>query len=269
MSIKLGFIGTGNMGSALIKGITTSGLLKADDIYITDIAVEKATQLCKDTGVGFLKSNSEVVEKSDIIILAVKPNIVDIALSDCKEKFDSNKILVSVAAGVPIKKYKDIIGEDKKIIRVMPNTPALVGEGMTLLSQCSKITDDELKTVRDLFDCVGKTEILGEDLMSEVIALTSSSPAYIFILIEAMSDGAVLAGIPRPLSYKLAAQAVMGSAKMVLETGKHPGELKDMVCSPAGTTIAAVASLEKDAFRSTVIEAMDACTKRAKELESL
>lgn len=269
MAIKLGFIGTGNMGSALIKGIISSGLLKAQDIYITDIDVEKATQLCKDTGVGFLKSNAEVVKLSDIVILAVKPNIVDVALSDCKDSFDSKKTLVSVAAGVPIKKYKSIIGENKKVVRVMPNTPALVAEGMTLLSPCSEVTDDELKTIRKLFDCVGKTEILNEELMSDVIALTSSSPAYIFILIEAMSDAAVLSGIPRPLSYKLAAQAVMGSAKMVFETGRHPGELKDMVCSPAGTTIAAVASLEKNAFRSAIIEAMNACTKRAKELENL
>lgn len=269
MSIKLGFIGTGNMGSALIRGITDSGLLKPKDIYITDIDVEKATKLCEDTGVGFRKNNSELVEVSDIIILAVKPNIVDIALSHCKDKFDTEKILVSVAAGVPIRKYKGIIGENKKIIRVMPNTPALVSEGMTLLSPCAKVTDDELKTIRNLFNCVGKTEILDESLMSEVIALTSSSPAYIFILIEAMSDAAVLSGIPRPLSYKLAAQAIMGSAKMVLETGKHPGELKDQVCSPAGTTIAAVASLEKNAFRSTMIQAMNACTKRARELENL
>ena len=269
MSIKLGFIGTGNMGSALIKGISAAGLLKANDIYITDIDADRATQLSKETGVNFLKSNSEIVEKSDIIILAVKPNIVDIALSDCKDKFDSKKILVSIAAGVPTKKFKGIIGEDKKVIRVMPNTPALVGEGMTLLSKCNKVTDDELKTVQGLFDCVGKTELLNEDLMSEVIALTSSSPAYVFIFIEAMADGAVLSGIPRPLAYKLAAQAVFGSAKMVLETGKHPGVLKDQVCSPAGTTIAAVASFEKNAFRSSVIEAMNACTERAQELAKL
>ncbi|MGI6698052.1 MAG: pyrroline-5-carboxylate reductase [Clostridiales bacterium] len=269
MSIKLGFIGTGNMGSALIKGISASGLLKASDIYITDIDTKRVIELCEETGVNRLNSNAEVVEKTDVIILAVKPNIVEIALSDCKDKFDAKKILVSVAAGVPIKKYKGIIGEDKKVIRVMPNTPALVGEGMTLLSKCDKVTEDELKTVQDLFNCVGKTEILGENLMSEVIALTSSSPAYIFILIEAMADGAVLSGIPRPLAYKLAAQAVLGSAKMVLETGKHPGELKDQVCSPAGTTIAAVASLEDDAFRSTIIKAMEACTKRALELAKL
>ncbi|HHW32400.1 MAG TPA: pyrroline-5-carboxylate reductase [Clostridiaceae bacterium] len=268
MSITLGLIGSGNMGSALIKGIIASKILEAEKIYVSDIDRNKSSKLCEETGVNLLNSNSEVIDKSSIIVLAVKPKTVEAALMDCKHKFSPEKILVSVAAGVPIKRYKEILGKDKKIIRAMPNTPALVREGMTLLSPCSEIKEEELKTVRDLFNCVGKTEILNENLMCEVIALTSSSPAYVFMLIEAMADGAVLSGIPRELSYKLAAQAVLGSARMVLETSQHPGVLKDQVCSPAGTTIEAVAKLEEYAFRSSIIEAMRECTRRARELEN-
>ncbi|HPD01708.1 MAG TPA: pyrroline-5-carboxylate reductase, partial [Acetivibrio sp.] len=178
---------------------------------------------------------------------------------------DDKKILVSVAVGIPIKFYQGIVGADKRIVRTMPNTPALVGEGMTLMCW-ENVSDDEGKTVREIFECFGKVEYLDEKLMSEVTALTSSSPAYVFMFIEAMADAAVLSGIPRNLAYKLAAQAVLGSAKMVLETGKHPGELKDMVCSPAGTTIEAVSSLEKNRFRYAVIEAMNECTRKALEI---
>jgi pyrroline-5-carboxylate reductase len=268
VSIILGFIGTGNMGSALIKGTLSSKKFDAGNIYIYDVDKNKTEILHKETGVNISKSISEIVGKSNIIILAVKPNNIETTLLDCKDRFIAGKILVSVAAGIPIKRYKNILGDDKKIIRVMPNTPALVREGMTLLSPCNNVTEEELKTVIDIFNCVGKTELLSENLMSEVIALTSSSPAYVFMLIEAMADGAVLSGIPRQLSYKLAAQAVLGAAKMVLETGQHPGILKDQVCSPAGTTIEAVAKLENSAFRSSIIEAMNKCTKRARELEN-
>ena len=148
----------------------------------------------------------------------------------------------------------------------MPNTPALVGEGMTLISYENNIDENDIKNVKKLFESVGKVEILDEKLMNEVTALTGSSPAYVYMFIEAMADAAVLSGIPRGIAYKLAAQSVMGSAKMVLESGKHPGELKDEVCSPGGTTIEAVSELEKNGFRSAVIEAMNVCTKRAREI---
>lgn len=263
---KLGFIGAGNMGCAMIKSIAASGILSPDCINVYDVDTERLTSLKEETGISISGSASEVVEKSDVIILAVKPNVLEQVLTSCKSSFDSKKILVSVAVGVPIKFYKRIIGEDKKVIRTMPNTPALVGEGMTLVAPDSSISKDELEYVMGIFGCFGKAELLEEKLMSEVTALTSSSPAYVFMFIEAMADAAVLSGLPRNLSYKLAAQAVLGSAKMVLETGKHPGELKDMVCSPAGTTIEAVSTLEKNKFRYAVIEAMDECTKKAREI---
>lgn len=266
MIIKLGFIGTGNMGAALIRGIVKSETVSPEHIYIFDPDAEKAKILKNETGINILSCNEEVIEKSDIIILAVKPNVIKSVLEPCKSKFDSNKVLVSIAVGVPISTYKDILGADKKIIRTMPNTPALVGEGMTLISCDSNINDTDLKNTKRLFECVGKVEILEEKLMCEVTALTSSSPAYVYMFIEAMADAAVLSGLPRSLSYRLASQAVLGSAKMVLETGKHPGELKDQVCSPAGTTIEAVSMLEKNGFRYAVIDAMNACTKKARDI---
>ncbi|WP_010249877.1 pyrroline-5-carboxylate reductase [Acetivibrio cellulolyticus] len=266
MNRTIGFLGAGNMGYAMIRSISKSDIVSSESIYVYDVDMERLSKLKDETGINISKSAVEVVEKCDIIILAVKPNVLETVLNGCKNSFDNKKILVSVAVGVPIKFYKKIIGEDKKVIRTMPNTPALVGEGMTLVAPDNSIAKDELDYVMSIFGCFGKAELLDEKLMSEVTALTSSSPAYVFMFIEAMADAAVLSGLPRNLSYKLAAQAVLGSAKMVLDTEKHPGELKDMVCSPAGTTIEAVSTLEKNKFRYGVIEAMNECTKKAREI---
>ncbi|MDP4094438.1 MAG: pyrroline-5-carboxylate reductase [Bacillota bacterium] len=265
MEIKVGFIGTGNMGTALIKSIVKSGALPAQNLYIYDVDKSKLAALAEETGTIAAASATQLVQTSDVVILAVKPNIVKTALESCKTEFTGQKLLVSIAVGIPIKFYKDIIGQDKKVVRVMPNTPALVGEGMSLISYGKEVTESDAENVRMLLECAGKVEYLEEKLMSEVTALTGSSPAYVFMFIEAMADAAVLSGIPRNLAYRLAAQAVLGSAKMVLDTGKHPGELKDQVCSPAGTTIEAVSSLEKNGFRYAVMEAMNECTKKARE----
>ena len=250
MNRKLGFIGAGNMGSALIRGILKSGILQPDQVSVFDVQKEKLNELKMETGINILNSNAEVIANSDVIILAVKPNSIKSVLEPCKDCFDREKLLVSIAVGVPIKFYKGILGSESKVVRTMPNTPANVGEGMTLISYDNNVGEEDIRVVRSLFECVGKAEILEERLMSEVTALTSSSPAYVFMFIEAMADAAVLSGIPRGIAYRLAAQAVLGSAKMVLESGKHPGELKDQVCSPAGTTIEAVSALEKNGFRN-------------------
>lgn len=266
MNRKLGFIGAGNMGTALVGGIIKAGILSPGNIYIYDIDETKAGALEKEMGIKAVESNEELIIASDIIIIAVKPNMVKTVLDPLKKLFDSTKILVSIAAGVSIKTFKEILGERSKVVRTMPNTPALISEGVTLLSPDSNITDTDISDIKSIFECVGKVDLLEEKLMNEVIAVTSSSPAYVFLFIEAMADAAVQSGIPRNLAYRLAAQAVQGSARMVLETGKHPGELKDQVCSPAGTTIEAVAALEKFGFRSAVIEAMRECTRRAREI---
>lgn len=266
MDIDIGFIGTGFMGTAIIKGITGSGEFSPSQIFIYDIDKQKAESLKNEIKVNAVDSSEEVVEKSDVIILAVKPNMVKTVLEPLESRFDAKKILISIAAGIPLKTYKDILGNGKKIIRAMPNTPAAVGEGMTLISFENIINDEDLGIVMKIFSCIGKVEVMDEKYMNEVVALTGSSPAYVFMFIEAMSDAAVQAGIPRGLAYRLAAQTVLGSAKMVLETGKHPGELKDQVCSPGGTTIEAVNALEKNGFRFAVIDAMDKCTKKAREI---
>jgi len=266
MNYKIGFIGAGNMGSALIKGIASKGLINPGNIYISDAAFEKASALAKEAGCNAVADNGELTDKCDIVILAVKPNYVKEVLEEIKPSFNSNKIFVSIAVGIPISFYVSILGSNTKIIRVMPNTPALVGEGMTLIARNDKIANEEVSYIKNMLECTGLVEELEERLMSEVTALTGSSPAYVFMFIEAMADAAVQSGIPRALSYKLAAQAVLGSAKMVIETGKHPGELKDQVCSPAGTTIESVYSLEKNGFRGIVMEAMDCCTKKAIEI---
>lgn len=264
MDVRLGFVGTGNMGSALLRSIVGANFLPVDNISMFDVNTEKLEQLKKETGINYMASAQELVEWSDIVILAVKPNILKTVLEDLKPKVDLKKVIVSFAVGIPISFYEDILGKDRKIVRTMPNTPALVGEGMTLISQNKNVNELELSIIKKMFDCAGKSEYLSEKLMSEVTALTGSSPAYVFMFIEAMADAAVLSGIPRELSYKLAAQAVLGSAKMVLETGLHPSVLKDQVCSPAGTTIEAVASLEKNGFRYAIMDAMNECTKKAR-----
>lgn len=266
MDMKLGFIGAGAMGSSMIKSLIKAGTLKGTHILIFDPDSMKCNKLHEEFGVEVINNSLDLVKKSDFIILAVKPNIIKSVLEECKEGFDQKKILISFAVGVPIQFYKNILGNDKKIVRTMPNTPMQVGEGMTMISLGENITQGEGALIKELFEATGKAEFLEERLMSEVTALTGSSPAYVYMFIEAMADAAVKSGIPRGLSYKLAAQAVIGSAKMVLETGIHPGELKDQVCSPAGTTIEAVNSLEKSGFRASVMEAMNECTKRAKEI---
>lgn len=266
MNIKLGFIGVGNMGTALLKGVLSSGFAAPENINIFDIDMGRTASLSRDTGVVVHEGNKAVVESSDIIILAVKPAFIKKALDECKESFGKSKLLVSIAVGVSIDTIKGMLGSDAKVVRTMPNIPLTVGEGMTLIAFDDKTDTREKDMVRKLFECAGKVEELEERLMSEVTALTGSSPAYVFVFIEAMADAAVLSGIPRGLAYRLASQTVLGSAKMVLESGKHPGELKDQVCSPAGTTIEAIASLEKNGFRYAVIEAMNECTKKARDI---
>ena len=266
MGIKVGFIGLGNMGTPLLKGVIRSGAAMPDDIYIFDVDRSKGEALAKETGVRMAVDNIELVRECDYIVLAVKPVYIKQVLEEIKDIFTADKVLVSIAVGITSKTLKSILGDNKKIVRTMPNLPVLVGEGMTLVCFDRNLSDNEKAIVKSLFEGSGKVDELEERLMSEVTALTGSSPAYVFMLIEAMADGAVQQGIPRKIAYRLASQAVMGSAKMVLETGLHPAELKDQVCSPAGTTIEAVQTLEKNNFRYSIMEAMKECTMRALEI---
>lgn len=264
MKKTIGFIGLGNMGTPMISRLISSGLVPADSILAYDIDSNKMNELKTDMGITCTSSVQELAKRVDYIILAVKPNVCEKVLQDMQDALNDKKILISIAAGVSIQFYKNILGSSHKIVRAMPNTPAQIGEGMTLLCGDNLVSADEMKEITAVFDCFGKTEYLPESLMSEVIALTSSSPAYVFVMLEAMADAAVQSGIPRAMAYRLAAQTLQGSAKLVLETGTHPAVLKDNVCSPGGTTIEAVAKLEETGFRSSIIEAMKACTNKAK-----
>lgn len=275
MSYTVGFIGVGNMGGALVRSIAKYN----KDASQNNLLEKPVFSLCVfDTNSALLKklsneleireeaSVTSLVRNCDIVVLAIKPQYCHSVLEQIKPVLTPEKIIVSIIVGLSIKYYKSVLGSQARIVRTMPNTPALVGEGMTLVSWDDSINDDEKNAIIKLFGCSGKVEELEESLMSEVTALTGSSPAYVFMLIEAMADAAVKSGIQRNKAYRLAAQAVLGSAKMVLDTGKHPAELKDMVCSPAGTTIEAVATLEQEGFRNAIIKAMDECTRKAREI---
>jgi pyrroline-5-carboxylate reductase len=266
MNKKIGFIGSGNMGSAMIKGIVSSNLVESKDIYVSDIDEIKLKTIKEKLGVNVTTKSKELVANVDIIVLSVKPNIYSIVLNEIKNEIKDDMLIITIAAGISIDFVENIIGNDKKIIRTMPNTPALVNEGMAAICPNKNINEDELKLVVSIFESFGKAEVLKEYLIDSVIAVSGSSPAYVFKFIEAMADGAVLGGMPRDKAYKFAAQAVLGSAKMVLETGMHPAELKDMVCSPGGTTIEAIASLEKNRFSGTVIEAMEKCMDKSRSM---
>ncbi len=260
----IGFIGTGNMGSAMIGGIIKSGLRPASEILVSDASTE-ALQKVKDAfpGIGTTTDNKEVVSKADIFVLSVKPHIYEPVLKETADSIPEGTLIVTIAAGVTLDRMTQWLGKGRKIVRTMPNTPALVGEGMTALCPNANVTEDELNKVKEIFSSFGKCEILPESQINGFTSLCGSSPAWVFMLIEAMADGAVLEGIPRAKAYPMAAQAVLGSAKMVLDTGRHPGDLKDMVCSPGGTTIEAVSELESHGFRSALIEAVRVCTNKA------
>ncbi len=210
--------------------------------------------------------NKLVAKKSDILILAVKPNLYPIVINEIKDLVKDDVIIVTIAAGKSIESTEKSFGRELKLIRTMPNTPALVGEGMTAVCPNKLITDNDINEVSKLLNSFSKVEVVSESLIDAVTSVSGSSPAYVYMFIEAMADAAVLQGMPRDKAYKFAAQTVLGSAKMVLETGMHPGALKDMVCSPGGTTIEAVAELEAKGFRSAVISAMNKCYKKSQEM---
>ena len=263
---KIGFIGCGNMGSAMMQGIIASGKAEATDIITSDVSME-ALNIRKDSlGVNITTDNIEAAKFADILFLSVKPQYYDSVIAQIKDCVDMNKIIVTIAPGKTLKYLSESFGKQLKIIRTMPNTPAMVSEGMMALCPNENVTAEDLKLVEDICSGFSKTEVVGENLMDTVTAVSGSSPAYVFMFIEAMADAGVAAGLTRDKAYEFAASAVKGSAALMLETKKHPGELKDMVCSPAGTTIAAVQTLEQGGFRGLVMDAVEACVEKAKML---
>lgn len=265
---KLGFIGCGNMGQAMMGGIIKAEVFSPEDIMVADINEKSLASVKERYGVCTTRNNVTIAQKSDIIILSVKPEIYPIIIDEIKNHVKEDVIIVTIAAGISLNKAEKMFERKLKIVRVMPNTPALVGEGMSALCPNDKVTEEELNDIIMIFESFGKAQIIEEDLIDVVTAISGSSPAYVFMFIEALADGAVFDGMPRDKAYKFAAQAILGSAKMVLDTGKHPGELKDMVCSPGGTTIAAVAALEEKGFRDAVIYGVKTCTQKSREMSS-
>lgn len=262
--MKLGFIGTGNMASAIMGGIIKKGLISANEIIGADLLEQGRERVKKEFDICITADNNEVVEKADVIILSVKPQFYEEVICEIRDFIRADQIVITIAPGKTLAWILEKFGKDVKVVRTMPNTPALVGAGMTAMCPNEFMTEEEIAYVRTLLESFGRVEIVPERLMDTVVSTSGSSPAYVFMMIEAMADAAVSGGMPRAQAYHFAAQAVMGSAKMVLETGKHPGELKDMVCSPGGTTIEAVRTLEEYGFRSAVIEAMKVCEEKSK-----
>jgi len=264
--MKIGFIGTGNMGSAMMGGMVSSGIVAASNVMASDIFQAALDRISDQLNIATSTNNRDVVDFADIVFLAVKPQYLAGAIDGIKDMDFTDKIVVSIAAGQSIEKLTELFGKQLKLIRVMPNTPALVGEAMSALSPNELVSEDEADIVLHLFESFGKAEIVPEKLQDAVVGISGSSPAYVYMFIEALADGAVVEGMPRAQAYKFAAQAVLGSAKMVLETGEHPGVLKDAVCSPGGTTIEAVATLEALGFRNAVIEAERVCVEKSRDL---
>ncbi|WP_283625335.1 pyrroline-5-carboxylate reductase [Clostridium butyricum] len=263
---KVGFIGCGNMGSSMVGGLIKSGFLKSEEIIVSTKTEASSKKLRDEFKVATTLDSKTVAKESETIILAVKPNMYKSVVEEIKSELTEDKLIITIAAGISIENMEEWLGDDLKIIRTMPNTPAFVGQAMSAVCPNKNVSEEELKYCINIFESFGECEVLEEKYFDGFIAVAGSSPAYVFMFIEAMADGAVKLGIPRAKAYKMAAQSVLGSAKMVLETGKHPGELKDMVCSPAGTTIDAVVELEKLGFRNSVIQAMDKCAEKSKNM---
>jgi len=267
MNKKIGFIGAGKMAQAMIKGIVTSNMIPNENIMASAATEKTIDKIVRAHGIFTSLHNIDVARFADILILAVKPDLHVSVIEEIKRDIKQNAIIVTIAAGITLLDIEQAFGFQVKAVRTMPNTPSLVGEGMSAICANDYLSEDEMIEVKRLFNCFGKTERLPEKFMDAVPAISGSSPAYVYMLIEAMADGGVREGIPRDKAYRLASQAILGAAKMVLETGRHPGELKDDVCTPGGATIEAVVTLEKEQFRGAIMAAMESCTKKVKNLK--
>ena len=263
--MKIGFIGLGNMGSAMIGGIIANKVVAPSDIIGADASFDRMEAMKERYGIEVSASNNAAA-RADIVVTSVKPQVYEPVIEDIKETIGEDTIIISIAPGKTLSWLREKYGKPVKLVRCMPNTPALVGEGCTGVCRNELVSDEEFETVLKILNSFSRAYDVLESQMDAVVAVSGSSPAYVFMLIEAMADGAVAEGLPRKTAYEMAAQAVLGSAKMVLDTGRHPGELKDMVCSPAGTTIEAVQVLEESGFRASLIDAMEACAEVSRRL---
>jgi pyrroline-5-carboxylate reductase len=261
----LSFLGSGNMAEAIIKGVLGAGLFKAGDILASDTSEDRLKVIHQKYGVRITRHNREAVREGGLVILGVKPLVVDSVLAEIKSEL-KEKVLVSVAAGTPLSRLASGLEREAKIIRAMPNAPALVQSGATVLSPGKGVGAESLSLVLQIFGSVGKTWVVEERYLDAVTGLSGSGPAFVFVIIESLADGGVKSGLSRDLSLSLAAQTVFGAAQMMIQTGEHPARLKDFVASPGGTTIAGLHKLEEGNIRAAFISAVEAATRRSEEL---
>ena len=261
-----GFLGAGRMATALAGGMVQAGLVKGMQLVASDVVSKTLKAFTKTTGAKALKTNNEVLCKADVVIIAVKPHQVTNLLGSLASETKSHHLFISIAAGITLEQLEESLGERVRVIRVMPNTPALVGEGAAGFARGSRAKVSDAKLTRQILESVGLAVEVPESLLNSVTGLSGSGPAYGFQMIEAMSDGAVATGLPRELATPLAAQTLLGAAKMVLETGEHPGKLKDMVTSPGGTTIEGLHEMEAAGVRNGLMKAVRAATDKAAKI---
>jgi pyrroline-5-carboxylate reductase len=269
MSLKgkrVGLIGGGNMGEALIRGLLGAGLVPAELMAATDVRAERTAQLTKQFGIVAHADNARLVREADVVILAVKPQIMASVLGEIAAAVTPRHLLISIAAGVSTATIRAALGKDARIIRVMPNTPALVLQGAAAIARGKGLGPDDLATAETIFGAVGRAVVLDEELMDAVTGLSGSGPAYVAIVVEALADGGVKMGLDRTTATTLATQTVLGAAQLLAETGMHPASLKDMVSSPGGTTIAGISALEEGGLRATLMRAVERATVRSREL---
>ncbi len=259
-------LGAGNMAAALVRGLLASGDVKPTQIRASDVRQDRLDELAAEHGIEVTINNLELLDWTDLLVLAVKPQVVDRVLDEVGSRVKAETLVVSIAAGVPIKSIESRLHSGVRVVRAMPNTAAIVEAGATGIAPGAHATEEDVKVARALFDAVGRTVVLDETLIDAVTGLSGSGPAYIMLMIEALADGGVKVGLHRDTALTLAAQTVYGSAKLLLETGEHPGRLKDMVTSPGGTAIAGLHTLESGGLRRTLIDAVESATERAVEL---
>ena len=263
---KVGAIGGGKMGEALIGGMISGRLVSSESITVSDILAERLDYFGNKYQVNVTRNNREAVKNADIVILSVKPQNMTEVLEDVSCMIDETKLIISIAAGITTRFIEEHLQKGVRVIRAMPNTPALIGEGAAAIAKGDNASEDDLAMARHIFDSVGLTVVVKEDLMDAVTGLSGSGPAYGFVIIEALSDAGVNMGLSREIALKLSAQTLLGAAKLCLKGEKHPAELKDMVASPGGTTIAGLKAIEKGNLRATLIAAVEAATIRSREL---
>ena len=264
--MKIGFVGCGNMATAIIGGILEKGILKKEDIKASTKTENSAKKVQETLGIECTTDNKKAVQDADVIFLAVKPQFCEEVIQEIKSEIKSEQVIISIAAGKKLEWLEAQFGAGHKIIRTMPNTPALVGEGITGVCPNKEVTERELEDALVLLRSFGRADTVTEKILDVVGAVSGSSPAFVFMFIEAMADGGVKQGLPRATAYRLAAQTCLGTAKMILEKGIHPGELKDMVTSPGGTTIEGCEALEKAGMRGAVIECINVSTEKSRSL---